>query len=535
MTSIVSASDPRELQAVFRRAVAFHQEGNLLGARRAYEELLEAEPSHADALHLLGVVAAQTGDPRRAVDLIGKALELDPHNPAAHGNLGSVLHGLRRLDAALACYDRAIAINPHFAQALLLRGNLLHELGRLDAALESYERVIAIQPDSAPAHSNRGNVLRELDRYDSALASYDRAIALDPRYAPAHFNQGVALNQLKQPAAALASYDRAIAIEPDFAEAHFNKSLMLLLMGDFARGWAEHEWRWKNRFGSNIHERRDFKEPTWRGEEPLEAKSILLYGEQGFGDALQLCRYVKLVADRGARVILEVQRPLERLLRGLDGVSRVVARGEPLPAFDYQCPLMSLPLAFETRLDTIPSPGRYIHSDPARVARWEARLGRRCEPRVGLMWNGNPIQPNDRNRSVWLADWVPYLPGGFRYVSLQRELREPDAATLGRHRHILNVADELHDFSDTAALCECLDLVISVCTSVAHLSGAMGRRTWIMLAHAADWRWLLDRDDSPWYPTARLYRQPRRGDWSSVFERVRRDLLEAFPSSTPRV
>jgi hypothetical protein len=252
-----------------------------------------------------------------------------------------------------------------------------------------------------------------------------------------------------------------------------------------------------------------------------------LYGEQGFGDTLQFCRYVKHVAELGARVILEVPKPLAALLSDLDGVSQLVVRGSPLPAHEFHCPLMSLPLLFKTDIATIPAPDQYVRSDSAKVARWQERLGQRSVPRIGLMWNGNPIQPNDRNRSFWLADWIPHLPPGLQYFSLQRELREPDAKTLRANPYIVDSSADLEDFSDTAALCECMDLVISVCTSVAHLSGALGKRTWILLSHAADWRWLLDRSDSPWYRSVTLYRQPSRGDWDSVFRRVNQDLCDS--------
>lgn len=598
MPSTSSNPAPAPVRALFIRAVTLHRSGDLPRARDVYLELLREQPRHSDALHLLGVVAAQMGNHADAVSLIQRAIELDPANAAAFGNLGSAYYGLRQLPDALAAYDNAIGLQPGYAdahfnrgnvlkdaerfeealvsydraavlrpdfvQAHFLKGNLLYQLRRLGAALASYDRALALtpeipeghsnrgnvlcelkrytealasydralarRPDFAEAHSNRGNALRELEEFEAALTSYDRAIALDPAFAPAHFNRGVALNQLRRPAEALASYDQAIAIDPDFAEAHFNKALVQLLLGDFAGGWAEHEWRWKNRFGSNIHENRHFSEPLWRGDEPLSGKTLLLYVEQGFGDALQFCRYVPLVAALGARVILEVPLPLAELLASFDGVSQLVIRGAKLPAVDYRCPLMSLPLAFKTDMHGIPAPGKYLCSDPAKVAQWRQRLGDKRNPRVGLMWNGNAIQPNDRNRSFWLAEWIAHLPAGFQYVSLQKEPREADQKTLSAHPHIQNHASDLHDFSDTAALCECLDVVVSVCTSVAHLSAALGRPTWIMLAHAADWRWLMDRADSPWYPTARLYRQAQRGDWLSVFQDVARDLIDAFPA-----
>jgi len=555
--------DAAQKSSLFQQAVAFHQQGQLRRAQAIYEEILKTYPAHSDALHLLGVIHAQSRDAARAVELIAKSIEVDRRNPAAYGNLGSALYAMRRFnealsaydraiaistnytdayfnrgnvlyelnrhEAALASYDAAIAINPNFASAHANRGNVLQALRQPNAALASYENAIAIKPDLVEAHANKGNVLRELDLFDAALASYDRALSIDARSVPAHFNRGVALGQLKQVNAALQSYDQAIAIDPDFAEAHFNRALLWLLTGDFARGWTEHEWRWKSRLASNFNERREFSAPLWRGEESLNGSTILLVCEQGFGDTLQLCRYVTLVANLGATVVFEVPPTLFRLLGTLHGVGQLIEQGGDLPHFDYYCPLLSLPLAFKTTLDSIPSPGRYLRSDPLKVSMWQERLGAKSRPRIGLMWNGNPIQPNDRNRSTCLADWLPHLPTGFQYVSLQRELRAADAELLDSHEGMVNTAEHLRDFSDTAALCECMDLVISVCTSVAHLSGALGKRTWILLAYAADWRWLLDRTDSPWYPSATLYRQPSRGDWASVFQRVAHDLYQSYP------
>jgi tetratricopeptide (TPR) repeat protein len=554
-TSVIS--DPQQLRARFRSAVALHQGGELLRARAAYEEVLKIQPRHSDALHLLGVILAQSNDPR-AVELIEQSIEIDPHNAAANNNLGSALHGLGKFAAAIANYDKAIAIHADYADAYFNRGNAQRELGQWEAALLSYERAVSIRTDFAPAHfyrgnvlyqlaqldaalesyrlaivhgpdfaeaySNRGNVLRKLGQYEAALASYDRAIAIKPDWAEAHFNRGVALNELKLPDAALASYDRAVAINPEFAEAHFNRSLVLLLKGDFDHGWTEHEWRWRNAFGSNINEKRAFSRPLWLGEESLAGRTILIFAEQGFGDTLQFCRYVKLVADLGARVIFEVPRPLAGLLASLEGVSQLVTRGDVLPDFDYQCPLMSLPLAFKTTPETIPRCRQYLKCDPTKAAQWEGRLGDNRVARIGLMWNGNPIQPNDHNRSFWLADLIPHLPPSFQYVSLQKYLREADRKTLESNPQVLNFAGELNDFADTAALCDRLDLVISICTSVAHLSAALGKKTWILLAFAADWRWQLDLDHSPWYPTARLLRQPRAGDWQGLFARLTRDL-----------
>jgi hypothetical protein len=281
---------------------------------------------------------------------------------------------------------------------------------------------------------------------------------------------------------------------------------------------------------SEIVGKRSLNKPTWLGAEPLQGKTILIYGEQGLGDFIQFCRYVKLVAGLGANVILEVPEALTGLMEGLDGISQLVIKGEELPFFDYQCPLLSLPLAFKTKLDTIPNSSGYINLDNHlnKVMEWKARLGSKLNPRVGLVWSGNQHHKNDHNRSLLLADILPFLPGQFEYISLQKEIREVDKLTLDSNPHILSFTGYLNDFVDTAALIDNLDLVISVDTSVAHLSGALGKRALVLLPNVPDWRWLLDVDDSPWYPSMKLFRQPAIGDWSSVLDKVKLDLSSSF-------
>jgi Tfp pilus assembly protein PilF len=457
-----------------------------------------------------------------------EAIAIDPGLLDALFNRAIVLEELGRLDAALASYEEIIAIDAGHPAVHFNRGLLLTKLARWDEGLLSYDRALALNPDYAEAHCNRGNVLRRLGRDEAALASYDRALAVRGDHADAHYNRGVVLQELRQFDAALASYDAAIASRPDHALAHFNRSTALLAMGDFERGWPDYEWRWMRPSGPTVEARRHFRAPLWRGEKSPAGKSLLIYGEQGLGDTIQFCRYVPLLEKLGARVILEAPWSLVRLLGPLPGLSRVIARGDPLPEIDAQCPLASLPLAFNTTLASVPVARRYLSADPAEVACWQARLGRKTKPRIGLAWSGNPEHANDRARSIALADWLPRLPCGFEYVSLQKEQREADARTLRAQCAILDPADDLTDFGATAALCECLDLVISVDTSVAHLGSALGRPTWILLPFNADWRWLIGRDDSPWYPSAMLFRQERPGDWSGVLGRVSAQLIETF-------
>lgn len=647
------------LSALLSGAMAQHQKGQLQQAKAGYEAILAAQPQHYQALHLLGLVAVQTGNFAAAVDLIGKAIDIYPHdadffanrglalqqlqqleaavlsynqavaiNPkhvGAYSNRGMALHRLGRLEAALASYDQAVALNPGVAEFHFFRGNVLQAMQRHDAAITSFgqaialradhaqacfnrgfsqqvlrqweaalasydkaisihpayaeahcnraavlqelkrldevvaacDKALALKPDYAEAHTNRGVALYGLQRYEEAIASYDAAISLKPDYLKAHTNRGVAQHGLKQWDAALASYEQAIALRPDYAQAHasrgltlhacgrwdaalasfdkaialdaddaqtyFNKSMTLLLRGDFAAGWPLYEWRWETE--KSKPRKRGFTQPLWLGAEPVDGKTILLHSEQGFGDTIQFVRYAKLLAAQGARVVLEAPQALMGLLRGLEGVHTLVATGSPLPPFDMHCPLLSLPLAFKTDLRKIPVTDAYLHGDADKVARWAERLGTPVKHRVGLVWSGNAEHANDSNRSIALANLLPYLPETCEYVSLHKELRDADRASLVAHGGIRHFGEQLQDFSDTAALVTLMNRVISVDTSTAHLSAALGKPTAILLPLVPDWRWLLDREDSPWYPSAKLYRQGVDGDWDGVFERVRADLL----------
>jgi tetratricopeptide (TPR) repeat protein len=559
--------NPADIPAKLVRARTLHQEGELAQAKLIYEDILKTDPRNSEVLNLSGLIAAQTNNLQLAADLMDKAIECDPHNveaycnkgtllrqlnkwdealvcydraiaidtnlAAAHYNRGSVLRELREFHAALASYDRAIEINADFAEAQYGRGLILQVLQQNEAALASYDLAIAIEDDYAEAYSSRGHALMELGQLDAALVSLSRAIMIKGDYLPAYTNRGNSFVRLNRLDEALADFDRAIALDPDDATAHYARSLALLSRGEFAAGWIEYEWRWKAEGTSTFEQKSIFPRslhPLWLGRESIAGKNVLLYMEQGLGDAIQFCRYAKMAAALGAQVILEVHESLAVLLSDLDGVSRLVTRGSTLPAFDYQCPLLSLPLAFNTTIDSIPS-GKYLVSDPIKVEHWQTKLAGlvdKTQPLIGLVWSGNPTHANDRNRSIPFADLILHLPRNYRYISLQKEVHEMDRAAFESNRGIFTFSGDLKDFSDTAALCECLDLVISVDTSVAHLSGALGKRTWILLPFSPDWRWLLDRDYSPWYPRVKLYRQKQIGDWNGVLNQVSSDLFQAF-------
>jgi tetratricopeptide (TPR) repeat protein len=548
--------NPDYAQAFFNRGNAQQELKQFDAAVASYDCAISINPDYAEAYSNRGAAQQELGQLNAAVASYDRAIDIKPDFAEAYSNRGNALKELNQLDAAVASYDQAIGIKPDFAQAYSNRGNALKELKQLDAAVCSFDHAIRIQPDYAEAHSNRGNALKELKQLDAAVASYDRAIGINPDYAQAFYNRGTALQelgqldaavasydraisikpdhakaysnrgtaqqQLRQLDAAVASYDHAICIQPDYAHAHWNKSLALLLSGKFSNGWELYEWRWHREGAEQF--KRDFKQPLWLGAEPLQGKTILLHSEQGLGDTLQFCRYARLVAASGARVIAEVPKALIGLLQGLEGVTEWVEMGKPLPLFDFHCPLLSLPLAFKTNIGSIPNRQAYLRGNREKMAKWENKLGAKTKRRIGLVWSGSTIHENDHNRSIRLSSLLDYLPEKHDYVSLQKELRDVDKASLEGCVRLKHFGEALTDFSETAALCELMDLVISVDTSVAHLSGALGKTTWVLLPYVPDWRWLLDRDDSPWYSSASLYRQDTDRDWKSVFTRIRADL-----------
>ena len=527
-----------------QQAIALHMRGQLERARLLYEEILATQPRHMEVLGKLAALCIQNGNAGRAIELLDRALLLDPGNAVNYSNRGAACERLRQWDAALSNYDRAIALKPDLAQAHCNRANVLRQLQRWQDALSGYDRAIALQPNYVNAYNNRGKVLMELAEFERALASYGAAVALKPDFADGYYNSAILLGKMGRPHQALASYDRAIAIKPDLASAYFNRALIRLLLGDFDGGWDDYEWRWKNENIALARQKRSFRQPRWTGDEAIGGKRILVYCEQGFGDTLQFCRYVPMLAALGAHVVFEVQKPLIDLVRGLEGVTEVVGQGEVLPPFEFHCALMSLPLAFKTNTATIPTRVPYLYTDALRVSAWGHRINQSGKPRVGLVWSSG-VRPNEPQladlnlRNVPLKKLAEILKNpNVDFYSLQKgqpadsdlvQVRDDNASDLP----MTDLTALLSDFSETAALIEHLDLVISVDTAVAHLAGALGKPVWILVCANACWRWLLDRTDSAWYPTVRLYRQQSAGDWDEVIDRVDADLKTLAKSALP--
>jgi hypothetical protein len=402
----------------------------------------------------------------------------------------------------------------------------LHRKGRLNEARTLCEALLRELPEHFEALSLLALIGAQQGDFDLAVKLYDRVIAIKPDLANAYSNRGASFAALNRLNEALANFDMAIAIRPDHAEAHFARAITWLLQGDFARGWPEFEWRWETPHGRALRGHKGLLQPLWLGAPNIAGKTILLYSERGLGDTLQFCRFAKWVRDLGATVLLQVQEPLLEILAQVEGVSLLLADTQPPPPFDIHCPLLSLPLALKIELATIPA-AKYLNAAPERIARWRDKLGAHAKPRIGLVWRGDPDNPDDRKRSLPLDQLLPQLPSGFQYLSLQKELNESEQRFIAAQFDHFSLGQELN-FAETAALCECMDLVLSVDTSIAHLSAALGQKTWILLPFNSDCRWLLDRNDSPWYPSVTLYRQARSGDWRGVLERVAADLSREF-------
>jgi len=516
---------------MLRRARRAHEEGELGKAERLYAAVLEHDPRQVDALHLSGLLHYQRGRLDAAAASIRAALSVDHCRVDALTDLGLVHHAASRMAEALTSYEAALGLRPDDPAALNGRGVALLELGRCADALASFERAVALDPANLDALGNRGNALLKLNRPDEAIASYDAGLRMAPGHARLLTNRAVALRRLDRPHEALLGLSRALVSAPHFAEARFVESLIKLTLGDFRNGWRGYEARWGT--GAFAPHRRSFTAPLWLGDRPLAGRTILLHAEQGYGDAIQLARYVPLIADLGAKVVLEARPELARLLAPMRGVDTFVAHGQSLPAFDLHCPLMSLPLAMGTELAAVPAGVPYLSAPPEDVAAWAERLpgGR---PRIGLIWAGDRSHLNDLNRSIDLDLLRPLLDlTQFQLVSLQQEICAEDAQRL-RHCPQLLQAGPFRDFAETAAVIAQLDAVIAVDTAVAHLAGAMGKPLLLLLPFAADFRWLRERRDSPWYPTARLIRQHRFNDWGRAIDLLCRELMERrWPDEAP--
>lgn len=501
---------------------ALRDAGRLDEAIAAYERAVSLDPGFTTGYCNLGSALWEAGRYHAAADALQAALALDPRCPDAHNHMGNVCKSLGYLDQAQSAYREALVARPDYAEAHFNLGVLLGELEKPVEALASYRAALSFKADFADAFSNLGATLMKLERPGEAITAYRRALELKPDFSGAWYNLGNALQEEGRTREAVAAFDRARELQPGYAQAEWNRGLALLAAGDYEEGWKGYEWRWQ--VGDIGLQPRAIEAPRWDGA-PLNGRTILVHCEQGLGDTLQFVRYLPMVAERGGRVVLECQPSLKRLLEAIPSVAFAVAQGAPLPPFDCHIPLLSLPGLFGTRLATVPAEVPYL---PAQA--WSAKIpvlppGEGV--RVGLVWSGSH-KPNPR-RSIPLDQLSPLFSiTGVTWYSLQVG---EHAAQLAQHplaARMIDLSPLIHNFADTAALAGQLDLIISIDTSVAHLAGGLGLDCWVLLSAAADWRWFGQSGESVWYPTARLFRQPRPGDWASVIEQVGQELRAAL-------
>lgn len=537
--------DPAHVWALNNLGVAHNELGHQKEAIECYDSAIEHQPDVADFYANRAKAFLNSSRYEEAIRDCYHGIRLNPSLPTTFYNLGLACIQVQQHSDALDAFNKALALNPQYFEVICARAQLYQSLKQPGQALEDWSSALNLRPDDltalngravllkdgrlwqraltdlnhalkvnpswVPTLNNRGVVLHELGLWDAALADFEKILTISETYHQAWNNKANVWLDLGQHDKAIACYQKALAIKHDYGWAHLNLGLCLLQLGNMAQGWRHYEWRWLR--DDNAKNPRQFSEPLWLGDEAIQGKTLFVYAEQGLGDTLQFARLVHQVVHVGAQVVLEVQAPLMPLFKDWCGGVAVIARGEPLPKFDFQCPLLSLPLALRLSLENLPKLENYLVADPEKVKKWRRILGPSEKPLIGLVWSGNPGLKNDLQRSIAAELLLDALPKGCRYVALHKEYREHDKAVFQRHPELLDFSTELVDFSETAALCSCMSFIVSVDTSVAHLSAAMGIPVWLMLPFNSDFRWLLHRTDSPWYPSMRLFRQSRPREW----------------------
>jgi tetratricopeptide (TPR) repeat protein len=527
--------DPR-VEYLSSLGTTLQQQGRFEEAVKALDKAIELKPEDARPWMNLGYVLVDLQRLADALVVFQHVLKLDPHHWDAAYRCGFLLNKMERPAEALSYFDLNDRLKPNHVVILQSRAIVLKKLNRVAEALAESRRAYALEPENADSCNNIGGILQSLRRDEEALLWFDKALALRPHYLTAFSNKAASLQQFHRFDEAIAIYRHMKTIDPNYALADWNLSLLQILTGNFEAGWAGREARWDAPSLAINYPK--LAQPKWLGNESIEGRTILIGADEGLGDTIQFARYVPMIAERGARIVLVVQDALHHLMSDLPGVSHCIPQSvmatKPLPAFDVHCPIMSLPLAFATRLDSIPPPISFLSRISGdRVHAWEDRLGPHHRLRVGLAWSGNSAHRNDYNRSLPLQTLSRILDVDATFVSLQKDPKVDDKAFLRERADIIDLTVDLTDFSETAALVSCLDLVITVDTSVAHLAGSMGCPTWILLPYTPDYRWLLDRDDSPWYPTVRLFRQAANREYESVLDRARTELLKLISVRKP--
>ncbi len=539
------------INALIGQAIQNFQGGKFKEAKANLINILNIQPNNTTALELLGITYASIGEHKNALECFVKITKIKPDSAVAWSNRGNALKELKQYDQAIASYDKAINLNPNYEKAWSNRGNALKDLKQYEQALASYDKAIHLKPDYPEAWSNRGVTLQELNLYDEALASYnqainfrhgyaeawsnrsvtlkelkqydqalsscDKAISLKPDYPEAWSNRGIILQELRQYDKALISYNKAINLKPDYADAYWNKSLAQLLTSDFSEGWANYEYRWLRK---NAEMKSHQTLPNLVSINDIESTTILVWSEQGYGDTLQFSRYVPLLASLGADVVFEVQAPLKSLIQESFPSIKIITRDEIVSGIDYQVPLMSLPRLFSTDLSKLPYLENYLKPSPDNLDQWKAKLNlNSSRANIGIACSGSEAHINDKNRSMALHFFEPLAKVANLFL-IQKDLRENDKDFLSHHPEIVFFGSQISTFEDTASIVQQMDLIVTVDTSLIHLSGAMGKASKLLVPWNPEWRWLLDRSDSPWYPSVKIFRQPNAGDWESVIQDV---------------
>ena len=550
-------------QNKFNSAIEAHQSGSIVKAITLYIDLLETDQLNPQLLFLIGSAHLQLEQFEEAITFLHQSINLYPTNPISYYNLGLSFQSLQRFDEAIYNYQIAIQMQPDYVEAYNNLGVSLSKLKRFNEALKNYQQALLLQPQDAEIYCNRGVIFKELKMFDDALLDFKKSIELRPNYADAYLNQGMLFEAIGLTDKSVSNYKKAIELKPDYADAYsnlgtifhdlgeysealecyekvielkgdcinayWNKSLLMLLNGDYEEGWNLYEWRWRR---DKNEARRHINKPIWLGINSIKDKKVLVWSEQGLGDCIQFCRYVFLMQSLGAKIILEVPFQLKIILSTLDKNITIIEKGQPLPDFDLQVPMMSLPLAFKTAVDTIPAKAPYLFSNDKFNKRWKKFLGNTNKFRVGLAWSGSENHTKDKKRSIPLKIIEKLLCLPLEFHSLQINYKESDFEILKLNPKIFQHQKNIKDFSDTAALINNLDLVISVDTSVAHLAGALGKPIWILLSYSPDFRWMLNRKNSPWYSSAQLFRQSRVDDWETVIDEVWVELKKLTSSNT---
>lgn len=501
-------------EAYTNKGIALLELNLLSEALLNFDKAIEINPLYADAYSNRGNVLQELNLFTESLASYDVAIKLNPNYAEAYSNRGVVLHELKRYYEAIKSYEIAISILPTYTKAYTNLGITLHELKNYDQAMICFKKSISFNPNYKEAYCSIGNLLLDLSLLKESIEQFNIAIKIDPNYADAYVNKGIALKDSQLIEESLECFNTAIKLDKNNAEAYWNKSLTLLLSGNFSEGFELYEWRFKVK--SLSLEKRVFNNKPWNGKENINGKVILIYSEQGLGDSIHLSRYIKLLLKLGAKILFLVQPTLINLLETIDNIEVINEKSNKLPLFDFHCALMSLPYVFKTDINTIPTFSSYLKTLPEKNNKWLNILSNKFKHRIGLVWSGSITHKNDRNRSINLETLIKYLPTtNIEYISLQKEIRNSDIYALNKS-NIKHYENDIIDFSDTASICDLVDMVITVDTSVGHLAGALGIKTLILLPFSPDWRWMLNRNDSPWYSSVTLIRQKKPNDWHSV-------------------